>query len=124
MADTLGNSIAYMLDAMGNRTSEQVRDPGNGLVQTRSRVYNALNRLFQELGAQNQTTEYAYDDQGNVVSVKDPLNHVTSNRYDARNRLKQVTDPSLGATRYAYTGPHALPQASDPRSLVTGDTAD
>src|SRR6266851_3495881 len=90
MSDNLGNSITYTLDAMGNRTLEQVFDPANALAQKRSRVYNALNRLFQELGAQNQTTTYTYDNQGNVVSVKDPLNNITANQYDALNRLKQV----------------------------------
>jgi YD repeat-containing protein len=124
MSDNLGNSIAYTLDAMGNRTLEQVFDPASALAQKRSRVYNSLNRLFQELGAQNQNTEYAYDDQGNVVSVKDPLNHVTANQYDALNRLAQVTDPNLGVTRYAYNGLDALTQVTDPRSLVTGYTVD
>jgi len=124
MADNLGNSIAYTLDLMGNRTLEQVRDSASTLVQTRSRVYNNLNRLFQELGAQNQTAEYAYDDQGNVLSLKDPLNHVTSNQYDALNRLAQVTDPSLGVTQYGYNGLDALRQVTDPRSLVTGYTVD
>ena len=124
MSDNLGNSIAYTLDAMGNHAQEQVFDPANALAQKRSRFYNSLNRLFRELGAQNQTTEYAYDDQGNVVSVKDPLNHVTANQYDALNRLKQVTDPNLGVTQYAYNGLDALTQVIDPRSLVTGYTVD
>jgi YD repeat-containing protein len=124
MADNLGNSIAYTLDAMGNRTLEQVFDPASALAQKRSRVYNSVNRLFQELGAQNQTTEYAYDNQGNLVSVKDPLNHVTSNQYDGLNRLAQVTDPNLGVTQYAYNGLDALTQVTDPRSLVTGYTVD
>src|SRR3989454_356538 len=95
MADNLGNSIAYTLDAMGNRTQEEVFDPANVRVQKRTRDYDSLNRLFHEFGAQNQPTEYGYDDQGNVVSMKDPLNHVTANQYDALNRLKQVTDPAL-----------------------------
>jgi len=124
ISDNLGNSIAYTPDAMGNRTQEQVFDPASVLAQKRSRVYNSLNRLFRELGAQNQTAEYAYDDQGNVVSVKDPLNHITSNQYDALNRLKQVTDPALGVTQYAYNGLDALTQVTDPRSLVTGYTVD
>jgi YD repeat-containing protein len=124
MQDSLGNSIAYTLDAMGNRTHEEVRDPANALAQVRSRVYNNLNRLFQEIGAQSQTTEYAYDNQGNVLSVKDPLNHVTSNQYDALNRLAQVTDPGLGVTHYAYNGLDALTQVTDPRNLVTGYTVD
>src|SRR6266581_154165 len=66
IADNLGNRIAYALDAMGNRTQEQVLDPVNSLAQTRARVYDALNRLAQEIGAQAQTTQYAYDAQGNV----------------------------------------------------------
>jgi YD repeat-containing protein len=124
IADSLGNRIAYSLDAMGNRTQEQVRDPSNALAQTRTRVFNSLNRLFQELGATGQTTEYAYDNQGNVTSVKDPLNKVTANQYDALNRLKQVTDPGLGVTQYGYNGLDALVSVSDPRSLVTGYTVD
>jgi|SRR5882724_2549762 len=122
--DNLGNRIAYRLDGIGNRTQEQVFDPANTLAQTRSRVYNSVNRLFQDLGAQSQTTQYAYDDQGNVTSVSDPLNHVTANQYDALNRLKQVTDPNTGVTQYAYNGRDALTQVSDPRTLVTGYTVD
>lgn len=124
ISDSLGNAISYTLDAMGNRTREEVRDPANNLARTRSRVYNSLNRLFQGLGAQSQTTEYAYDDQGNVLTVKDPLNHTTSNQYDALNRLRQVTDPGLGVTQYAYNGLDALTQVTDPRNLATGYTVD
>ena len=124
MQDNLGNSISYGLDAMGNRTLEEIFDPANVRVQKRTRDYDSLNRLFHEFGAQNQPTEYGYDNQGNVKSVKDPLNHVTSNDYDALNRLKQVTDPNLGVTQYAHNGLDALTQVTDPRSLVTGYTVD
>jgi YD repeat-containing protein len=124
--DNLGNRIVYTLDAMGNRTLEEVRDPANALVQTRSRVFDNLNRLFRELGAQSQTTEYAYDDQGNVLTVKDPLDRVTVNQYDALNRLKQVTSPApiSAVMQYAYNGLDALTQVTDPRSLVTGYSVD
>jgi len=119
LSDNLGNRIAYTLDAMGNRTQEQVFDLANALAQTRSRVFNNLNRLAHELGAQNQTTQYAYDNQGNVTSVTDPLNHAASNQYDALNRLIQVTDPNLGQTQYAYDGIDQLVSVTDPRSLAT-----
>jgi YD repeat-containing protein len=124
MEDNLGNRIAYTLDAMGNRTQEQVRDPSNALAQTRGRVFNNLSRLFQELGASTQTTEYTYDDQGNVLTVKDPLNRITANQYDALNRLKQVTSPTpiSAVTQYAYDGIDQLVAVTDPRSLVTGYT--
>jgi len=124
MQDNLGNRIAYTLDAIGNRTQEQVFDPGNNLAQTRSRVFNSLNRLFQEIGAASQVTQYAYDNQGNVTSVTDPLSKVTANAYDALNRLRQVTDPGLGVTQYAYNGLDALTAITDPRSLTTSYTVD
>ncbi len=122
MNDNLGNRIAYTLDAMGNRTQEQVFDPANALAQTRSRVYNNLNRLAQELGAQNQTTQYAYDNQGNLTSIDGPLAgtvDVTINTYDALNRLIRVTDPNQGQTQYAYNGIDQLVSVTDPRNLAT-----
>jgi YD repeat-containing protein len=122
--DNLSNRVAYTLDFGGNRTREEVFDPANALAQTRSRVYSSINRLFQELGAASQTTEYGYDLQGNVTSVKDPLNRITANQYDPLNRLKQVTDPGTGVTLYGYNGLDALTQVTDPRSLVTGYTVD
>jgi YD repeat-containing protein len=122
MHDNLGNRIAYTLDAMGNRTREEVFDPANALAQTRSRVFNNLNRLFQEIGAQNQTTQYAYDNQGNLTSIDGPLPgtvDVTSNAYDALNRLIRVTDPNQGQTQYAYNGIDQLVSVTDPRNLAT-----
>src|SRR5256885_16885024 len=121
MQDNLGNSISYGLDAMGNRTLGEVRDPppANPLVQTRSRVYDNLNRLLKELGAQNQPTEYGYDNQGNVKAVKEPLNHVTSNDYDALNRLWRGTDAGVGVTQYGYKNPEAATPVTAPAKPVT-----
>jgi len=119
MQDNLGNSVAYTLDAMGNRTQEQVFDPANNLAQTRSRVYSNLNLLTQQIGAANQTTAYTYDNQGNVITVTDPLSHVTTSAYDTLNRLKQVTDPNNGVTQYAYNGLDQLTGVTDPRNLAT-----
>jgi YD repeat-containing protein len=120
--DNLGNRIAYTLDPLGNRIQERVFDPANQLAQTRGRIFNNLSRLFRELGAQSQTTEYGYDDQGNVITVKDPLNRITSNQYDALNRLKQVISPApiSAVTQYAYNGLDAVTSVTDPRNLVTG----
>ena len=122
IAANLGNKVSYTLDAMGNRTREDVLDPVNALAQTRSRVYNNLNRLSLEIGAANQTTAYSYDNQGNVTSVDGPLAgtvDVTTRAYDALNRLIRVTDPGSGQINYGYNGRDQLVSVSDPRSLVT-----
>jgi len=127
MTDNLGNKITYTLDLMGNRTLEDIRDPANTLVQTRSRVFSNLNRLYQDIWAYSQTTQYGYDDQGNLTSIDGPLSgtgDTASNQYDALNRLTQVTDPNKGVTQYAYNGVDQLTQVTDPRSLVTGYSVD
>ena len=49
--DTLGNSIAYLLDGEGNRVQETVRDSSGSLSQQTIRVFDSLNRL------QNITSE-------------------------------------------------------------------
>src|SRR5207302_8518396 len=107
---------------MGNRTREQMFDPASTLAQTRSRVFSSLNRLSQEIGAANQTTAYAYDNQGNATSIDGPLAgtvDVTTNVYDALNRLIRVTDPASGQVNYGYNGRDQLVSVSDPRNLVT-----
>ena len=124
IADALGNSIHYSLDAMGNRTKEEVKDPAGQLAQTRQHVYDALSRLAQDIGAQNQITAYEYDANGNRTKVTDPLSHSTVSTYDALNRLIQLTDPGTGQIQLAYDGQDRLTQVTDPRTLKTIYTVD
>lgn len=124
IADALGNSITYTLDAAGNRTKDDVKDPAGQLARTRSRIFDALSQLAQDIGAQGQSTRYEYDANGNRTKVTDPLNQVTVSAYDALNRLVQVTDPGLGQTRYGWDGQDRLAQVTDPRNLVTTYTRD
>ena len=51
VADHKGNRVDYTLDPMGNRTAEQVRDPGGVLVKNIARVIDALNRVERITGA-------------------------------------------------------------------------
>jgi YD repeat-containing protein len=120
--DGLGNRLIYTLDNIGNRIKEDAADPGNALARTRSRVYDALNRLKQDIGGANpasEITQYAYDDNNNLTSTTDPLSRVTGNSYDALNRLIQVTDPASGTTQYQYDAQDNLTQVTDPKNLAT-----
>jgi YD repeat-containing protein len=128
--DSLGNSVAYTLDLKGNRTKEDIKDPSNLLVQTHRRVYDSVYRLQQDIGAQNQTTQYAYDTASNVTSLTDPLSRVTGYTYDAMNRVATQTQPAPGSGQsqpvisYAYNGLDQIAQVTDPRGLVTSYTHD
>ena len=122
--DGLNNKIVYTLDAAGNRTLERVYDVGGTLARTRSRAFDSLNRLYQDIGAASQTTTYGYDLNGNLTSSTDPLAHATGNSYDALNRLVQVVDPAGGTTLYGYDAGNNLAQVTDARGLSTGYTYD
>ena len=121
ITDNLNNHIHYTLDAMGNRTKEETFNSSNTLVQTHSRIFDALNHLYQDIGAVNQTTTYAYDANGNLTDITDPLKRQTMHNttYDALNRLSQTTDAAAGITQYGYDGLDQLAQVTDPKTLIT-----
>lgn len=123
IVDSEGNRISYTLDAMGNRTAEQVSDPSNALARTRTRVFNALNQLAEDIGSgggPSVTTTYGYDNNGNLTSIQAPLGRNIVNAYDELDRLTQVTDPANGITQYGYNAWDQLISVTDPRNLVTG----
>ena len=120
--DSEGNRIVYTLDAMGNRTAENLYDPSNALTQTRTRVFNTLNQLWKEIGAAGTaavTTSFAYDSEGNQTGINAPLSRNTTQGYDELNRLQQVTDPLSGITQYGYNALDQLISVTDPSSKVT-----
>lgn len=119
MVDNLGNRVHYTLDNMGNRTKEELFDPSNNLVRTQQREYVALSRLWKDIGAQNQITQYQYDAQGNLKQIADPLSQATNFQFDTRNRLKQSTDPANGVTQQTLDALDQITQVSDPRNIDT-----
>lgn len=119
IADSLGNRIAYALDAMGNRTQEEVFADSGALARIQTRVYSGLNRLAQEIGAKGQATGFEYDGQGNIVSVTAPLSRIIAQNYDALDRLIKQTDPKGGEIHYGYDRLDRLVSVTDPRLLTT-----
>jgi YD repeat-containing protein len=51
VTDAKGNSITYTLDNMGNRTTDQLKDPQGILQRQVQRTFDALNRVQQVTGA-------------------------------------------------------------------------
>jgi RHS repeat-associated protein len=125
--DAEGNQIHYTLDAMGNRTSEQVLDSSSALSRTRTQVFNTLNQLSQQIGAAggaSVTTTFGYDNNGNQTAINAPLGRNTAQTYDELNRLKTVTDAESGLTTYGYNALDQLVSVTDPKGLTTAYTYD
>ncbi len=119
ISDQVGNSITYTLDALGNRLKEDSFDPGNALVRTRTRVFNVLSQLTQSIGAQNQTTSYGYDANGNRLTTTDAANSTTTSAFDALNRVISITDPLNGDTTYGYDNQGNLASVTDANGITT-----
>ncbi len=117
--DALGGKIHYTLDAMGNRIQEDISDSSGALVKTHRRVYDALSRLAQDIGAYNQTTHYEYDANGNLKKIVDANGHTTEHAYDSLNRLIHSTDALKGLTEYQYTALDQLTSITDANLLST-----
>jgi YD repeat-containing protein len=123
--DEENNHIHYTLDPMGNRIQEDVFDATATPVATRNRVFDALNRLWQDIGAVNAATgnrpvtTYGYDATGNLKTVQPPGQPVTNYQYDALNRLFQSTDALGGVSQYRYDPLSQLTEVHDPRNVTT-----
>jgi len=121
--DSMGNSITYTLDDMGNREGEAVKDPAQTLARSLTREYDALNRLkFDKGGSTPQPiTGYSYDDQGNLKTVTPAGTGTITNDYDALNRLFKVTEPQVGTlgTTYTYDGQDNIKSVKDPKGNTT-----
>src|SRR5580658_9433923 len=120
MSDALGDRINYTVDPLGDRTQTLIYGPGGAtLTRTESAVFDELGRLLQNIGAAGQTTQYAYDNDSNVVFITDPLGNATGQAFDALNRLIQTSAPLSSTTAYGYDAHNNRIAVTDARSLAT-----
>jgi RHS repeat-associated protein len=119
ITDGLGNHIHYVLDNMGNRTSENTYDPSNALRRSHTRAINALNELYQDINAAGIATTFGYDNNGNQTSIAAPMSRNTTQTYDALNRLSQIHDAIGHVTVLEYDVGDQLTAVLDPQSHLT-----
>lgn len=80
---------------------------------------NSMGLPWKRLGNNGQSLTYAYDGNGNVLTVTDAASRTTSYQYDAQNRLTRVSAPDNGVTSYTYDAEGRLYSVQDPRGLRT-----
>lgn len=96
VSDLFNQSIAYTLDALGDQKLINISDSTNTVKRKHSGVFDALGRILRDIGSVNQTTVHTYDNNGNALTITDPLTNKTAQAFDALNRLNKVTDPAPG----------------------------
>ena len=118
-ADNRGNRTQYTLDAMGNRTREEVKDASGGIARLTSRVINSLNRVAAVQGSVGQSTTLAFDANGELTSATDPLNQSTRQTLDALRRPAAITYADNGAASQAWNALDQLTRVADPKGVAT-----
>jgi YD repeat-containing protein len=127
--DPFGNKIVYSYDTEGNRTREESRDGSEVVQRFTNFAYDDFNRLrytyFNSIVPENPGSlffKYAYFDDGQRQSERDPEGHVTTFAYDELKRLTTVTQ-TVGVdtltTAYGYDVQDNLSSVTDPNGLVT-----
>lgn len=119
MTDALGHVTRNTYDSVGNRTS--MVDANS--IATRYQ-YNPVNRLiavtenykpgYGTTVDQNVKTQYAYDDNGNRLSIINGRGKVTNFAYDDLNRVLSETDPLSNTISYTYDDVGNLTSTTNP----------
>lgn len=117
-SNNAGERIEYTLDLEGNPIAETVVSAEGDIVRKYQRVYDELNRVLQNIGADGATLAYSYDKAGNLTEVEDALGNKTAKAYDALNRLIRTTDAS-GDIAQTYDLLNRITSVTDQRGLTT-----
>jgi len=130
--DPLGRTTSYTYDAQGNVLTET--DPMGGVtrhtyttIQLHTNLGVPLAPFTQEATTTDplgNTTTYAYDSQGNMLSETDALGRVTSFTYDSAGDSTSLTEPGGNTTVFAYDGAGHLLSQTDALGHVTSYTYD
>jgi RHS repeat-associated protein len=121
--------------------SRVVRNPDGTFARTMTDGtqinFNAQGLHVSTVDRNGNTTQYAYDDNGRLASITDPVGLVTTIEYIApglkvtdpagrvttftieNGNLTQVVDPSGGVVRFGYDSNHHLTSKKDARNFTT-----
>jgi RHS repeat-associated protein len=102
VADGEGQVTRYVFDGRGRKIRTERKKEDGTFVTFESFFYDSASHLLRRLNGAGQATTYTYDKMGQVLTVKDALNHTTTYQYDeAGNRTKKF-DANNHETEYVY----------------------
>ncbi len=101
--DLLIGKTSLTYDSYGNITKTDRYGSDGRLQTTNHTIYNEKGQILKEIDPEGNTTEYRYDDNGNLTWKKTPLGLEIHFTYDTANRLieeRQIGSGQTLITRY------------------------
>jgi len=114
-----GESGTFTLDAMGNRTVEQIKTSGGNIAWTTVKSVNAINRVSTATEGVNQSVSFAYDANGERITTANGLNQSTQLGLDGLRRVTTITDPANASATLAYNALDDVTAARDFKGVTT-----
>jgi RHS repeat-associated protein len=121
-ADNRGASGSYTLDAIGNRTAEQVKNSAGQIAWQTVRSINSVNRVTSEtVGTTGSlvTNGMAYNANGDLIRDTNGLGRFTTYSLDGLKRLKAITNELYVTAQLSYDKLDHVVAASDFKGMVT-----
>ncbi|KQO27227.1 RHS repeat-associated core domain-containing protein [Acidovorax sp. Leaf78] len=118
-SDNRGNAGTYVLDAMGNRTREDLRNAQGQLVWRLARTINSLNRVESTTAGSQAATTYGYDANGDLISTTNGLGQLTQYGLDALRRVQGITNAEGASASLTHNALDSVTQASDFKGVAT-----
>ena len=120
-----GRFTDQLFDAVGNLVNEIVpNDVGKINAPSTTHQYDVLNRLFKTIDRINGETDYGYDANDRVKSVKAPNNVNTTYEYDDLGNLLKEVSPDRGTITYTPDDAGNAKTVRDARGITTTYTYD
>ena len=119
VANPLNETENLTLDAMGHVTQTLLNNALDVNTLKHAAGFDAIGRPLTDVGGAGQQTQFAYDSQGNILAVTDPLSHVSRQSFDALNRLSSATDAANDLSATTYDAHDRPLRVTDPRGNTT-----
>ncbi|MDP9892578.1 RHS repeat-associated protein [Variovorax boronicumulans] len=119
-----GESGAFTLDAMGNRTVEQIKDSAGNVAWSTARTINNINRLSAKTEGPNQASSFGYDANGELITATTGLNQSTQYGLDGLRRVAAITDAASATAMLKYNALDAVTEAKDFKGVTTAYARD
>ncbi len=97
-----GTRRIYTYDGMGRVVNEQDENHTSPNITYTYDPAGRLATIARKLGSGTAVTSYAYDDEGNMVSMTDPNGNVTQFEYDDFDRRIKTISPVTGVSTQEY----------------------